>query len=249
MLHLARSGLILSCAMLSACGGAPSSSTQAHSQVAMDCSPGAAVGSGLKMAAIGDSITQGTSYGGVKPYHAVLGERLKFDEVRNLGVGGAAYVKVTGHTSMTDIYLQMDPDVDVVLVFAGINDLTNPLGEPEDLDPSTVYGALNTVFSGLKAKFPGKAVGVIIPLGYLEAGDTRLGPVMDAVEERAQFHQLPYFDLYRKAPFQPGSVSDREKFMPDGLHPNAEGHLQIAKVLEPFVHDLAASVRQARCAG
>lgn len=210
------------------------------------------MGSGLKLAVIGDSITEGFSYGGVRTYHAVIGERLRFDKVVNHGVGGAAYAKVPPYSSLNDILLQVMPDADVVLVFGGINDLLSPLGKPDDTDPSTVTGGINILFAGLRTKFALKSVGVVVPLGYNsgpERKDARLTAVTNAIESRAQTHQLPYFNLFRQPPFDPYQASDRLKFMPDGLHPNTEGHALIANVLEPFVRDLALAARKTRCRG
>jgi len=144
----------------------------------------------------------------------------------------------------------MAPEADVILVFGGINDLLNPLGEPDGQDPSTVFGGLNVLYSGLKAKFPGKGIGVIAPLGYNsgpERTDPRLTTVLTAIEYGSELHHLPYFNLFEHSPFDPNDASDRQKFIPDGLHPNAEGHALIANVLEPFVRDVALSVRKKRC--
>ena len=50
-----------------------------------------------------------------------------------------------------------------------------------------------------------------------------------AIREIAEFYGLTVADLYRNCPLQPRMPGHRERYMPDGLHPNDDGHILIAQ--------------------
>ena len=59
----------------------------------------------------------------------------------------------------------MNNDADIVLVFGGINDASSgvEIGNIDDTDPRTFYGALNTLISGLQEKYPDSYIFLVTP--------------------------------------------------------------------------------------
>jgi len=55
------------------------------------------------------------------------------------------------------------------------------------------------------------------------------------IREVAEYYSLPVIDLYANSGIQPKVDIMREKFMPDGLHPNDAGHERIAHVIGNFL--------------
>ena len=54
---------------------------------------------------------------------------------------------------------------------------------------------------------------------------------VEATRQVAEYYGIPVVDLFATCPIQPKVELQREKFMPDGLHPNEAGHLLIARCL------------------
>mgnify|MGYP004464467189 FL=1 len=61
---------------------------------------------------------------------------------------------------------------------------------------------------------------------------------VNIIREVAEYYSLPVFDLYANSGLQPELAEIREKYIPDGLHPNAEGHKIIATKLKSFLEQL-----------
>ena len=58
---------------------------------------------------------------------------------------------------------------------------------------------------------------------------------MEAERRVAAYYSLPVLDLYRVSGLQPAVPALRERYMPDGLHPNDAGHARIADRLIGFL--------------
>ena len=185
---------------------------------------------------LGDSTTN-TTYG--KPYHQHIKDRTGIVPM-NYGVNGTTIALRDGKTdSMLERYLTMDSNADIVTVMGGRNDISYavPIGSMSDRVNNTVYGACHLLFSGLIEKFKGKKIGVILPLQRSTDTTTAINYI-DAIREVAEYYSLPVLDLYRHSGLTPRVQSIVDTYMPDGLHPNSEGHEIISRVIEAWLRTL-----------
>ncbi len=179
---------------------------------------------------------------------------------RNYGVGGTKIQQMVyqyEHTPKNESFIQrvdrMDEDADIIVVFGGTNDWGEgdaPLGTKSDRDPYTFYGACHTLFSKLINKYPAAEIVVITPLhrrreNMPEAdglrhiqNDAVLVDYVNIIREVAEYYSLPVLDLWKCGRFQPAEPILKEKYMPDGLHPNDEGHGIIANRIIGFLKTL-----------
>ena len=139
----------------------------------------------------------------------------------------------------------MIPDADVVVVFGGTNDFGHgnaALGTLADRTNDTFYGAYYCLLKQLIGRYPNARIVVMTPLHresedeavYNELGVRRCGPLsvyVQAIREVAEFFGVPVADLFRDCAIQPRIPALKEKYAPDGLHPNDDGHVLIAKCL------------------
>lgn len=214
---------------------------------------------GLKINFLGDSITEGHGTSSVdKRFTNLIAEEYGA-ECRNYGIGGTRIARQT-EESECDIwdrdYIarvdEMDPDADLIVVFGGTNDFGHGdalMGSMTDRTPYTFYGALHCLYTSLIEKYPTSAIAVLTPLhrGNEEnlRGDggkkTDVGTLKDYVEairEVAEFYSLPVLDLFSSSGLQPRVPIIQEKYIPDCLHPNDEGHKVLASKIVNFIKTL-----------
>ena len=207
---------------------------------------------GKKINFLGDSITEGV---GASEYAHCYVEQFAAATgavCRNYGIGGTriARRRVPYDNPIFDQDFPsrvpgMDPDADVVVVFGGTNDFGDgdaALGHMEDRTEDTFYGAYHLLIRKLLNRYPDGKLVVMTPLhrmsedetDYNERGVRRVGSLQryaDAIIEVAGFYGVPVVDLFRTSGIQPRVDILREKYMPDGLHPNDEGHALLAQRL------------------
>jgi lysophospholipase L1-like esterase len=209
---------------------------------------------GKKIAFLGDSITEG--YGAScmeKTYWGLIGQQTGA-LVYGYGIGGtriaAQQIPTPPPDAHKDQYFasrveSLIPDADVVVVFGGTNDFGDgdaALGHMEDRTEDTFYGAYHLLIRKLLNRYPDGKLVVMTPLhrmsedetDYNERGVRRVGSLQryaDAIIEVAGFYGVPVVDLFRTSGIQPRVDILREKYMPDGLHPNDEGHALLAQRL------------------
>ena len=145
----------------------------------------------------------------------------------------------------------MDEEADVVVIFGGTNDYGHgdaALGCFDDRTDDTFYGALHNLYSDLIAKYPTAQLVVMTPLhrlGENEAYNTWglrsvgcLEDYVDIICEVAGYYGIPVLDLHRVSGLQPEVPQLKERYMPDGLHPNDAGHALIHSRLKGFLETL-----------
>lgn len=218
---------------------------------------------GKKVNFLGDSITAGV--GVSNPEHIflnILKRTAGLKEVRNYGISGTRYAIQKGTeyrpkdscadvNSFAERFEQMDDDADIIVVFGGTNDYGHgdaPLGTFSDRTPDTFYGACHYLYSNLIRKYLGKTVIVMTPLHRCNelsvAGERKIGgnaPLkryVDIIREVAEYYSLPVLDLFANSGIQPEIEEIRNRFMPDGLHPNDLGHEILVNKLEGFLKNL-----------
>lgn len=218
---------------------------------------------GLKINFLGDSITEGVGVSSPeKLYHAILKREAGLKEARNYGISATRYALQTGWperpkddyvdvNSFSERFHKMDDDADVVVVFGGTNDYGHgdaPIGTFADRTPETFYGACHYLYSGLIKKYLGKEIVIMTPL-HRTGEDSKSGSAkpreygtlkeyVSIIREVAEYYSLPVLDLYKESGLQPSIQEIKDSFIPDGLHPNDEGHKVIARKLKMFLQNL-----------
>ncbi len=198
---------------------------------------------------LGDSITEGV--GTSAPayiYQNVLGRMVGAARVDNFGVSGTRFAVQTGEDAYPDPfserYLRMPTDSDLVLVFGGTNDYGHgnaPFGEMTDRTNATFCGACHVLFRGLIERYPTAKIVIMTPLQRCEGNKPCPNsgrPLLDYVDTIiaiAAEYSLPVLDLYRTAGICPDLPCQRERYMPDGLHPNDAGATRMAERLAGFL--------------
>ena len=213
----------------------------------------------MKIAFLGDSITHGSGTTDESRRFTNLLQAETGIECLNYGIGGTRIARQ--HTpSDNPVYDQdfvsrvpeLDETADMVFVFGGTNDYGHgdaPLGTMADRTPETFYGALHCLYAALVERFPGKPVVVMTPLHRLNennpAGEhgksvptTSLKGYVEIIREVAEYYSLPVLDLYARSGLQPAVPVIREKFVPDGLHPNDAGLVLLKDMICAFIKTL-----------
>ena len=58
------------------------------------------------------------------------------------------------------------------------------------------------------------------------------------IRETAEYYSLPVLDLFKNSGIQPAVPVVKEKYIPDGLHPNDAGHRLLADRMIGFLKAL-----------
>ncbi len=201
---------------------------------------------------VGDSITAGRNT--TKAYHSYLKDMGVFKSVKAQGRGGSCISTQSDYGlekyPLTQRYNSI-PAADLIVIFMGTNDYGHetPLGSISDTSDISFYGALNVVITGLREKYPDSQIVFVTPLhrygfGKSESLGTKfsydnlpngegksLGDYVDAIKAIAGKYSLPVIDLFNLYPFNPEKPEDKQKYFPDGLHPNEEGHKILADMI------------------
>lgn len=134
-------------------------------------------------------------YAGKPPvYSYLIGNRTSCD-VRNISVCGStiSYYNSRGFTKPQKglLYKTDFSDANIITIYYGINDSHKaiPIGNIDDTDPKTFYGAFNVTLDYLKKNYPKAKIGIIISNGC----DTADYP--EATEQIAIKWGIPYLDL------------------------------------------------------
>ena len=196
---------------------------------------------------VGDSITAGTGCDGDK-YWQILEESMGLSNVTAMGVPGSCISAKSDYGTNNSPLIQRYndiPEADLISIFMGTNDYGHdtPLGTIDDIGDTSFYGALNVIIPSLQAKHPDSRIVFVTPLhrygfGGLNfdyekngAGFT-LQDYVDAVIKVCRRYSVPVIDLYSISGLNPSLAVIRNTYMPDGLHPNANGHKYIANILK-----------------
>lgn len=199
--------------------------------------------------ALGDSITAG--YMTKKTYHQYIQEKYALGAVNNYGIAGNE-ICTSGvfPNPFVNRYMNMDKKADVITVFGGVNDYRHnaTLGTMDSRDHSTFYGALHTICKGLYDLYPNCRYGFFTPLRFYdnkslhgELGNAKSHKFIDyvnAIKEVCDYYEVPVLDLYNIVKLTSYETSVRERLMPDGVHPNEEGHEIISTKIQLFLEGL-----------
>ena len=213
---------------------------------------------GKKIAFLGDSITEGCGTTSIEnTFWNVLARRTGA-ECYGYGIGGTriAPQRNLAEGEVDRFYAtrvdSMIPDAAVVVVFGGTNDFGHgdaPFGRIDDTDERTFCGAYHHLCRKLITRYPEAQLVIMTPTHrdsedngpYNEWGVrlySNLRGYVDAILEIAAFYSIPVLDLYRVSGIQSRVPELKERYIPDGLHPNDAGHVRIAEKLIGFLNTL-----------
>lgn len=210
---------------------------------------------------LGDSITYGYGLEDVKyRFSDILKKELNLKSAGNYGISGTRIARqlspnpnaAEDQLDFCARYTEMKQDADVIVVFGGVNDYQHgnaPMGNANDRSPDTFYGALNFLYSNLRKKYPHAVVIVVTPMHMVE--DKKPGgrfseaekpfileDYVHAIKQVAANYNYPILDLFSHRELDANDSEVRLKCVPDGIHPNAEGHRMIANLLLDFLKKL-----------
>ena len=207
--------------------------------------------SGKKICFLGDSITEGCGTSGAENgFPQLLYRQYGLAAAWNHGIGGTRFARQIqpSENPITDRDFcarvsELNEEADVVVVFGGTNDYGHgdaPFGTPLDRTADTFCGACYELFSRLRERFPAAVILVVTPIHRLRdeshQGDGRqqaprpaLREYVQVIRETARAFGLPVLDLFQANVLNPNDPAVQEAFVPDGLHPNDDGHRVLAQ--------------------
>ena len=207
---------------------------------------------GIKINFLGDSITEGAGVSAPERRYPDLIAAETGAVCRNYGISGSRIARQSRPSADTRMdrdfcrrVAEMEPDADVVVVFGGTNDFGHgdaPFGQFSDRTPDTFCGALHVLYRALLERYPQAYILILTPLhrleedcprgdGSKEADAPLLQTYVEAIRETAAYYALPVLDLWAASGLQPQVPVIRERYMPDGLHPNDAGHGKLAAAI------------------
>ncbi|MBQ2930174.1 MAG: SGNH/GDSL hydrolase family protein [Clostridia bacterium] len=208
---------------------------------------------GLKINFLGDSITEGHGCSSVEKQFTSLIAAQYGAVTRCYGIGGTRLAKQTKPSDnprhdldFPSRVAEMDPDADLIVVFGGTNDFGHgdaPFGEFSDRTADTFCGALHVLYTALLEKYPDKQIMVMTPLHRSSENIPNmhgkiLAEYVDMIRKAAEYYSLPVLDLWAVSGIQPAVPVMKEKYMPDGLHPNDAGHVILTNKIAKFIETL-----------
>ena len=209
---------------------------------------------GIKMAVLGDSITQGV---GVENLSNMYYNRIQREcGVRELyvdGIGGTRIARQQTPSEEPTFDLdfvsridKIDEDCDLVVVFGGTNDFGHgdaPIGTPDDRTEDTFWGACHLLCEKLIQRFPKSKLVYMSPLHRItEDEQNRHGKILNDYVEIIKIvtrkYSIPFLDMMQEGGLAPRVPIHQELYMPDGLHPNDAGQGRISARLKGFLQSL-----------
>lgn len=204
---------------------------------------------GKKIVFLGDSITEGVGTSSPEKRYFELIAQKTGAICKGYGIGGTRIARnlKPSPNEVWDKWFDsrvdsMDIDADVVVVFGGTNDYGHgdtPLGSIDDNTEYTFYGALNVLYTHLLNRYPKARIIVITPthrlnenLAINELGIrhvTNLKGYVNIIKEVAEKYGFPVVDFYGCLGIKPEIESQKELYMPDGLHPSDKGNEKMAE--------------------
>lgn len=201
--------------------------------------------SGLKIACLGDSITEAANLSSMEDYKQYsyptkLGEILGTQNVTNLGIGGSSIGRYWDH-AFVDRYQEIPADTDLIIVMGGTNDgfcLTNEdLGTFEERREKTFIGDLDELMRGLKENYPEAKIIFATPLpnvlhDMLRKERDYLLPqavLAEDIKVLAAEYDYPVIDLYNSNILDSHDAAVIYNYMPDGVHCNEQGYELLAE--------------------
>ena len=210
-----------------------------------------------KVACLGDSITEGMGvYDPENLWINVLARDELISSVQNCGISGTTVAVPSeegyGPWAYVNRYREIEPNADLIIVFGGTNDYGHdvPLGESDDTNPGTFYGALNILAAGLSADYPNARLLFLTPLQrddrllgsptttpYNYAGVT-MEDYCGAIKKVCEKNGIEMLDLYHLEGMRLDDPTFSD-FFDDGLHPNDQGSAFLGQAILKKIREMA----------
>lgn len=210
---------------------------------------------------IGDSITYGlinTTTGEVSTsgrFPTLVAQNLGM-KVNNYGISSSTIAvnpnQPTQRNPMVERFVNMDNNADLIIVAGSTNDWQydwSPLGDMTSRENTTFYGALHNLCLGLLEKYPKKHLLFITPIkrsqgSYsdpyaVNANGKTLKEYGDIIKEVCGYYGIPVLDGYNEITINPHVPTQKTLLVPDGTHPNVDGHLVYSKRVTGYLKQLA----------
>lgn len=197
---------------------------------------------GLKIGLLGDSITAGVSTTRIwwEYANAEWNASIELNAVSGTEIGTSG----TFPTPFTERYSDFSEDLDLIIVFGGVNDFTHgvPLGLDGSNDSADFFGAVSNLCSGLISDYPNTRIAFFTPIQQNNynangEGDT-LEDYANAIIKVCGRYGVPVLDLYHESGLCPSISANYNAFMSDGTHPKAEGHNRMSQRIRTFISNL-----------
>ncbi len=202
---------------------------------------------GKTITTFGDSITQGSGASSSESRYANLLSTNLGMKLNNMGVGNTGYCTGRSNSLQDGADASRIGDVssiplesEIVVVFLGINDIRNStsswglLGDVDSVDTTTIYGAINAMYSGLAERFADTTATIFVcsptpPKNdldgtYVWGGGYTLQDLNTVIEERATHYGFQFIDLLNNCGFTADTITD-------SVHPGDDGHAIIADLI------------------
>lgn len=212
--------------------------------------------SDVKITILGDSITMAANLSEEEQakysYPVILQEILGCKEIVNLGIGGSA-VSRAGHYAMVDRFNEIEKDSDIIIVFGGSNDCLfenkwdyGYIEYDLRMNGGTFCGDLDELCGGIEYEYCTMNSENYCKLLFVNPPSTILNDGVYATDPGNMVHQREFakaineivpgygfevIDLYNNNILNSHDRDVNEQFVPDGIHPNAEGYRILAEHL------------------
>lgn len=205
-----------------------------------------------KISFIGDSITIGNGLG-TGGFPKTIQEEIGCS-IQNLGVSGSRIAMVSTGNSIQNQLSQIDTDCDVIVVEGGTNDYSSnvPLGQIQttgtglfktELDNTTFYGGLETIFRYIYANHPTKPVVYVIIHSVNERNyvnnsiGLNFSNYIEAIEVACNKYGIDIVNLSKDGKFNT-YFEDLKQYTnnQDGLHPTLEGYRKFYN--KPIINEI-----------
>jgi lysophospholipase L1-like esterase len=212
--------------------------------------------SGKTMNIIGDSITAGLLLTDpVNSNYAQLVANTLNMTCNNYGISSSqiAVYETTPETRdpMVVRYVNMSDDADLIIVAGGTNDFQYalcPFGDFSSRSSYDFYGAMHNLCVGLIEKYPGKNILFMTPIHRSQdlivepentnANGKTLLDYCNAIKQVCARYGIPVLDMYSECTLNPHIESQKTTYVPDGTHPNEDGHIIMSKRLTGYLRSL-----------
>lgn len=213
---------------------------------------------GKKILVAGDSITE-FNFRATLNWHDYLMTWFGFTERHNEAKSGSGLLKIGGSSNNMVTRVDTWPtDVDYIMIMGNMNDGVYtggagvPVGTFGDIYPtnSTVYGCAAYIIEKCIERMP------LVPMVWISstprAATSDLGldygaegwftTYLTALKKVCHHYNVPFLDLYNESGLRPFNAAHNAEYFSttgfesgDGIHPNAEGQLIMARKIAEFI--------------
>lgn len=172
--------------------------------------------------------------------------------ITNTAISGATWQHQANKTSgIVDVIKATDvTSIRNIVAFGGTNDFAQslPIGTIDDTEPTTFYGAMNVGIQSIYERNPKVSIYLVTPMWRARINDANtpvdiettkngagllLLDYVNAVIDIARKYHLPVLDLYHEFPI---NKYNSNSLLADGLHPNDDGYVLLAKKIGKFLN-------------